>query len=203
MLWRPIAVLVDPEPPVAFTFSQSGAESARVVSNYYGAMAQPVGPRRSHSPHIESPAGPLLPCATRVVAGAHTLRRIVPLHAARPESRMDGCTLGERLVESHPETRVLCISGSADRLARVRDTVDKVGPAFRLEPFTLNDLRRKMRVQLDIEAGRGPAQGRVYRPTAISASSVRMKMRPSETAGDETTRSPRSFRCRMFSSRPA
>lgn len=29
--------------------------------------------------------------------------------------RMDGFTLGERLVESHPETRVLFISGYADR----------------------------------------------------------------------------------------
>lgn len=42
-----------------------------------------------------------------------------------------------------------------------------------------------------------------YWPTASNASSVRMKIRPAETAGDETTRSPRSFRCRTCGSRPA
>ena len=40
-------------------------------------------------------------------------------------------------------------------------------------------------------------------PTAIRDLSVRMKMRPSEIAGDDTTRSPRSLRASTLSSLPA
>ncbi len=40
-------------------------------------------------------------------------------------------------------------------------------------------------------------------PTAIRDSSVRIKIRPSDAAGEETTRSPKSFRCRTFNERPA
>ena len=70
--------------------------------------------------------------------------------------QMDGFTLGERLVESHPETRVLFLSGYADQSARVRDALKKVGSAFLPKPFTQSGLLQKIRVQLDTAAGRGP-----------------------------------------------
>jgi len=70
--------------------------------------------------------------------------------------QMDGFTLGERLVESHPETRVLFLSGYADQSARVRHALKKVGSAFLLKPFTQSGLLQKICVQLDTAAGRGP-----------------------------------------------
>ena len=66
--------------------------------------------------------------------------------------RMGGFTLGERLVESHPETRVLFLSGYADR--SVTGGLEAAGQAFLLKPFTLVRLLQTIREQLDIQAGR-------------------------------------------------
>ena len=62
---------------------------------------------------------------------------------------MDGFTLGERLAESHPEARVLFLSGYADQSVTVSGGFKKVGQAFLLKPFTRDRLLEKIRVQLD------------------------------------------------------
>ncbi len=67
---------------------------------------------------------------------------------------MDGFTLGERLVESHPETLVLFMSGHSDRSVAVRGGLKEAGQPFLLKPFTCDDLLRTIRDQLDTEAGR-------------------------------------------------
>ena len=72
--------------------------------------------------------------------------------------QMDGFTLGERLAESHPETRVLFLSGYADQSVTVSGGFKKAGQAYLLKPFTRDRLLRKVRVQLDTEGGRWPAQ---------------------------------------------
>ena len=63
--------------------------------------------------------------------------------------RMDGFTLGERLVESHPEVRVLFISGEVDQSVAVRGGLKETGQAFLLKSFTPDHLLRTIREQLD------------------------------------------------------
>ena len=63
--------------------------------------------------------------------------------------RMDGFTLGERLSEPHPETRVLFMSGQADQMATVRGGLKKTGQAFLLKPFTPDRLIQTVRAYLD------------------------------------------------------
>ena len=63
--------------------------------------------------------------------------------------RMDGFMLSERLVESHPETRVLFLSGQADQSVGVRGGLKESGQAFLLKPFTLDCLVQTVREQLD------------------------------------------------------
>ncbi len=74
--------------------------------------------------------------------------------------RMDGFTLGKRLVESHPETLVLFISGQADQSVAIRGGLKETGQAFLLKPFTRDGLIRTIRDQLDTEPDRGPAPER-------------------------------------------
>ena len=73
--------------------------------------------------------------------------------------RMDGFTLSERLGESHPETRVLFLSGQADQSTAVRGGLRNGEQAFLLKPFTHSTLLHTIREQLD--GGPGPcAPGR-------------------------------------------
>ena len=75
--------------------------------------------------------------------------------------RMDGFTLGERLVESHPETRVLFLAGYADNQSvRLHQGFQTAEQAFLLKPFTRDRLLRTIRDQLDTEAGRRPVPER-------------------------------------------
>ncbi len=59
---------------------------------------------------------------------------------------LDGFTLVERLPESHPETRVLFISGQADRSVGVRGGLKEPGQAFK--PFTQARLLGAIRKRL-------------------------------------------------------
>ena len=61
---------------------------------------------------------------------------------------LDGFTLVERLPESHPETRVLFISGQADRSVGVRGGLKESGQAFLLKPFTQARLLGAIRKRL-------------------------------------------------------
>ena len=63
--------------------------------------------------------------------------------------RMDGFTLAERLVETHPETRVLFISGQADQMVAVRGGLKETGKAFLLKPFTPDRLLQAIQQLLD------------------------------------------------------
>ena len=63
--------------------------------------------------------------------------------------RMDGFTLSDRVGESHPETRVLFVSGQADRSVTVRGGLKETGRAFLLKPFTHATLLQTIREQLD------------------------------------------------------
>ena len=67
---------------------------------------------------------------------------------------MSGFTLGERLVESHPETRVLFLSGYTDH--SVTGGLEATGQAFLIRPFTTDRLLRTIRDQLDTAAGPEP-----------------------------------------------
>ncbi len=69
--------------------------------------------------------------------------------------RMDGFTLGQRLSESHPETRVLFLSGQADQSVAVRGGLKEAGEAFLLKPFTHEHLLRTIRDHLDTAADIG------------------------------------------------
>jgi len=69
--------------------------------------------------------------------------------------RMDGFTLGQRLSESHPETRVLFLSGQADQSVAVRGGLKEAGEAFLLKPFTHEHLLRTIRDRLDTAADIG------------------------------------------------
>ena len=72
--------------------------------------------------------------------------------------KMDGFTLGERLVESRPDTRVLFLSGQAEQSLAVRGGLREAGQAFLLKPFTHDCLVRAIRDQLDADtAARPPA----------------------------------------------
>ena len=62
--------------------------------------------------------------------------------------QMNGFTLGERLVESHPETRVLFLSGYAAQSVTVRGGLKETGHAFLLKPFTQNRLLSAISEQL-------------------------------------------------------
>ena len=64
---------------------------------------------------------------------------------------MGGFTLGERLLGSHPETRVLFLSGYTDQSVTVG--LKATGQAFLFRPFTYDHLLRTIREQLDAEAG--------------------------------------------------
>ena len=68
--------------------------------------------------------------------------------------RTDGFTQGERLAESHPEIRVLFMSGYAERSAALREGLKTAEQAF------LDRLLRTIRAQLDTEPARGPAPKR-------------------------------------------
>ena len=72
---------------------------------------------------------------------------------------IDGFTLSERLVESHPETRVLFLSGYADRSVTIRARLKEAGHPFLIKPFTRDHLLRTIREQLDTKPSRGPAPG--------------------------------------------
>ena len=72
--------------------------------------------------------------------------------------QMSRFTLGERLVESHPETRVLFLSGYTDQ--SVTGGLEAAGRPFLLRPFTHDRLLRTIRDQLDTEAGRKPDSDR-------------------------------------------
>ena len=63
--------------------------------------------------------------------------------------RMDGFTLGERLAEARPNTRVLFLSGQADQSVAIRGGLKEAGQAFLLKPFTLDCLLQTIREQLD------------------------------------------------------
>lgn len=63
--------------------------------------------------------------------------------------QMDGFTLGEQLVDSHPETRVLFISGYADRSVRVRRGLKEASQAYLLKPFAQDRFLEAIREQLD------------------------------------------------------
>lgn len=71
---------------------------------------------------------------------------------------MSGFTLGERLVESHPETRVLFLSGYTDRW--VTGGLEATEQPFLLRPFTHERLLRMIRDQLDTEARGEPRSDR-------------------------------------------
>ena len=62
---------------------------------------------------------------------------------------MDGFTLSERLVESRPGTRVLFMSGYADRSTAVRGGLKQAGHPFLVKPFTRDSLLQTVREQLD------------------------------------------------------
>ncbi len=83
--------------------------------------------------------------------------------------QMDGFTLSERLVESRPETRVLFMTGYADRSVAVRGGLKEAGRAFLLKPFTRDHLLRTIREQLDTAARPRPGRlSRVWQPCAAS-----------------------------------
>ena len=73
--------------------------------------------------------------------------------------RMDGFTLGERLVESDPEIRVLFMSGYADLFVTLRGRLKKAGHPFLVKPFSSDCLLRTIREQLDSEPSRRTAPG--------------------------------------------
>jgi CheY-like chemotaxis protein len=62
---------------------------------------------------------------------------------------MDGFTLAEMLAETHPETRVLFISGHGDRSETVRLGLKESRQQFLLKPFTVDRLLQMVRDQLD------------------------------------------------------
>ena len=62
---------------------------------------------------------------------------------------MGGFTLSERLVESRPGTRVLFMSGYADRSTAVREGLKQAGHPFLVKPFTRDSLLQTVREQLD------------------------------------------------------
>ena len=74
--------------------------------------------------------------------------------------QMDGFTLSERLVESHPETRVLLMSGQADQSVGVRGGLKESGQAFLLKPFTRDFLLQTIREQLNAPNTGGPSRHR-------------------------------------------
>ena len=63
--------------------------------------------------------------------------------------RMTGFTLAEELVESHPETRVLFVSGYADQSMTVRVGLTEAGQAILPKPFKADELRQSVRRVLD------------------------------------------------------
>ena len=74
--------------------------------------------------------------------------------------QMDGFTLAERVVESHPETGVLFLTGHAEHSMSVRGGLKEARQAFLLKPFDSDRLLRAIREQLDTEANRGSAPPR-------------------------------------------
>ena len=62
--------------------------------------------------------------------------------------KMNGFTLGERLVKSLPETRVLLLTGHADQSVAVRGGLKETGHAFLLKPFTQDRLLAAIGEQL-------------------------------------------------------
>ena len=70
--------------------------------------------------------------------------------------QMDGFTLGERLVESHPETVVLFMSGYAERSVVIHGRLKEAGQSFQLKPFSRDHLLQTIRERLDTDRSRGP-----------------------------------------------
>ena len=72
---------------------------------------------------------------------------------------MDGRTLSQELIRSHPDLRVLLMTGyTSDE--RVRSGTEEVGAALLQKPFRPEDLARKVREVLDAPAAVGPRPGR-------------------------------------------
>jgi two-component system cell cycle sensor histidine kinase/response regulator CckA len=96
--------------------------------------------------------------ALRLAAAHHGPIDLLVTDVVMP--RMDGFTLGECLVESHPEIHVLFLSGQADRSTAVRGGLREAGQSFLLKPFTRDCLLRAIRDQLRAEPARRPAAER-------------------------------------------
>jgi CheY-like chemotaxis protein len=62
---------------------------------------------------------------------------------------MDGFTLAERLGETHPETRVVFMTGYVDQSESVRVRLEESGRPFLLKPFAVDRLLKMIRDQLD------------------------------------------------------
>jgi CheY-like chemotaxis protein len=67
---------------------------------------------------------------------------------------MDGFTLAEQLVETHPESRVLFVSGYTDRSQTIRLGLKDGGHAFLLKPFTVDHLVQTISDLLHARAAR-------------------------------------------------
>jgi CheY-like chemotaxis protein len=68
---------------------------------------------------------------------------------------MNGRQLAERLVQTHPETRILFTSGYTENIIAHHGVLDR-GIEFLSKPYTLETLTRRVREILD-QAPRGPA----------------------------------------------
>ena len=71
--------------------------------------------------------------------------------------KMDGFTLGDRLAESRPQTRVLFLSGLAQESAWVRGGLKQSNRVFLLKPFTHDRLLQTIRDQLDTVSACAPS----------------------------------------------
>ena len=68
---------------------------------------------------------------------------------------MDGFDLAEAITRLHPETRVLYMSGYADRSVAVRGGLKEVDAPFLLKPFTKSQLEQKVAEALSAPTGGG------------------------------------------------
>ena len=62
---------------------------------------------------------------------------------------IDGFTLSERLGDTHPETRILFLSGQAEQSMAVREGLEEGKQNYLLKPFTHHTLLQTIRQQLD------------------------------------------------------
>ena len=88
------------------------------------------------------------PTALSLAADCRRPIAVVVTDVVMPQ--MDGFTLAELLVEAHPETRVLFISGHADQSARIRRELRETRHVFLLKPFTQDRFLQVIREQLDM-----------------------------------------------------